>query len=251
VLLFTTRESKFVRLDSPKETRVLDPIVLQLYLEDSLTIHNSFKHLPESKRLRLASSLFELGRIYERKKSPSALIGRKSRASRQLLHLRKLLSVVCARPATREGKMGRVLMKNLLTNPCLDPYCVFVLTENGEAFEFERLTTALLEKPPNAKALKETRRLLAEALRHPARLANDRPGRYSADSAAIQLVYAFAQYFRELVGCDPLTSARGSGHGRLFISLLKTFGECLEPQISESKMSKLVTDWRASVSSGV
>jgi hypothetical protein len=251
VLVFAIRESKLVRLDSPKEIRGPDPIVLQFYLEDSLTVHNSFKLLPESKRLRLAGSLFELGRIYERKNSPSALIGRKSRAARQLLQLRQILSWVRAKPATPEGKIGRVLIENWLTDPCLDPYCVFVLTENGETFEFERLKTALLEKPPNARALKETRRLLADALRRPARLANDRLGRYSADSAAIQLVYAFAQHFRELVGSDPLTGSRGSGHGRLFISLLKTFGECLEPQISEAKMSKLVTHWRASVSSGV
>ncbi len=215
-----------------------------LLLEEDLSVGASFRKLSKYKRRHLASSLFELGRIYERRKSPTLLIGRKSRAARQLSELRKYVALVRARPATAEGRIGLYLLRAWLNRKDIDPFCVFAITNTGEDFEFEAVKNSLLTSPPSRQVLKNIHHLLNDVLKRGARLTNDSRGRFAPDDVARQFVFAFSKHFQSVTGMDPLCSSPDSHDRSLFNLLLFTFGECLVPPISSSKLKLLISQLR-------
>lgn len=226
------------------EARVTDSVDLHMYLEDCQSFDSSVMCLLPGIPLRLASTLFHLGRFYEMSKARTPVAARPSRAAKQLAELRSALKVALERPTTPEGRAAFSRMRKWLNRKDLDPYCKMILVPSCEPNDFTELKAQLLQRPLNRAALIPVFRTLNEILKKQTRPTNLKRGRYAEDEVARTLVYSFARQFRELTGLDPFGKSRNYPGRTIFRKLLLTVAECLEPKLSVQQVDRLIKGMR-------
>ncbi len=125
----------------------------------------------------------------------------------------------------------------------LDSSCKFVLTDTGEDFEFKKIRNLISATPPNSDALKQLYERSSDALKSGARISNDTRGR-RPDEAAMRLVRAFANYYREITGEDPLLKLTIGSKKNLFYQLLLAISETLGSNMSSYKLGRILSQFK-------
>ncbi len=228
-------------MEARSEQRFRDSSHIHSYLMEDPDAGPLLKARSGKERRHLANALFEIRRIYIRqRKSSEANTSSKSRGARQLLVIRKLAKKVRAGQANIEGRQSLAFLRVYLSRRDLDRYCKYVLTDTGEDYEFKKLQNLISATPPNSAALKQLYDRSSDALKSGSKISNDTRGR-QPDEAAMQLVHAFANYYREITGEDPLPKLTIGGRKDLFYQLLLAVSETLDSQISSYKLARILS----------